>query len=85
MALSPETGGAPPASFLQTTAANAGITGVTGIISGLGLSGTGSPTVVTTATKRALIQQTVTGQGVAITLDNGATSKGKRVNWVKLR
>ena len=48
MALAPDTGGAPVASYFSTAALNAGISLPSGaVIAGLGLSGTGTPTFVT--------------------------------------
>ena len=85
MAISPDTGGALTTS-LFTTAAKAASISATGnaIISGLGLSATGSPSIVTAGGNPFLVQQTVTGAGVVTRIDPIAGRSG-RVTWVKLR
>jgi type IV pilus assembly protein PilY1 len=85
MAISPDTGGALTTS-LFTTAAKAAAISATGnaIISGLGLSATGSPSIVTAGGNPFLVQQTVTGAGIVTRIDPIAGRSG-RLTWVKLR
>lgn len=84
MAISLETGGALDTSLFTTAATNAGISS-TGIISGLGLSATGSPSIVTAGGKPFFVQQTVSGVGVVTKIDPTTSKIGKRLSWVKLR
>ena len=87
MALSPETGGALSNSFFDTAATSAGFpasNSANGFISGLGLSATGSPSIVTAAGKPFLVQQTTSGSGVVTKVDP-ITGKSGRLTWIKLR
>jgi type IV pilus assembly protein PilY1 len=85
MAISPDTGGALTTSLFASAAKTAGIAATgNAIISGLGLSATGSPSIVTAGGKPFLVQQTVTGVGVVTGIDPIAGRSG-RVTWVKLR
>jgi type IV pilus assembly protein PilY1 len=85
MAISPDTGGALTTS-LFTIAAKAAAISATGnaIISGLGLSATGSPSIVTAGGNPFLVQQTVTGVGIVTRIDPIPGRSG-RLTWVKLR
>ncbi|MFZ6686451.1 pilus assembly protein [Undibacterium sp. SXout11W] len=101
MAVAPDTGGAPVSSYFATAALNAGISPPSGgVISGIGLSGTGTPTFVTSTgksnnssgtgstgsiTQQTMVQQTSTGTGNATNIDQPGVSTGKRMTWVKLR
>ena len=101
MAVTPDTGGAPVSSYFATAAANAGISAPSsGVIAGLGLSGTGTPTFVTstsktgssgstgttgTITKQFIITQTNNGVAVPNPGDVPGAASGKRMTWVKLR
>ena len=87
MALSPETGGAPSSPFFDSASKNAGFPAsntTNGFIAGLGLSATGSPSVVTSSGKPFLVQQTSTGTGVVTKVDPVIGQSG-RLTWIKLR
>jgi type IV pilus assembly protein PilY1 len=56
-----------------------------GIVSGIGLSATGSPSIVTANKKPYLVQQTVGGTGVVSQINPGVAGAGGRLNWIKLR
>ena len=85
MAISAGTGGAPTTSFFATASASAGFVAAnSAIISGLGLSATGSPSIVTAAGKPFLVQQTVSGQGVVTQVDP-PSGNASRLTWIKLR
>ena len=84
MAISMETGGAPASSLFATAAKSVGITS-TNVIAGVGLSATGSPSIVTALNKPWLVQQTVSGKPETTRIDPPPNSLGKRVTWVKLR
>lgn len=55
------------------------------IVSGIGLSATGSPSIVTAMKKPYLVQQTVGGTGVVSQINPGVAGAGGRLNWIKLR
>jgi type IV pilus assembly protein PilY1 len=90
MSISLDTGGASNSSPFASRAKAAGLT-ATGVIAGLGLSGTGTPSLVTAgtgtgnSTKTFLVQQTVSGVGNVGQYDPTGTGIGKRLTWVKLR
>jgi type IV pilus assembly protein PilY1 len=90
MSISLDTGGASASSPFATRAKAAGLT-ATGVIAGLGLSGTGTPSLVAASTgtgngtKTFLVQQTVSGVGNVGQYDPTGTGIGKRLTWVKLR
>lgn len=88
LALSPETGGAPSTiSFFDSASKDAGFpasNSVNGFIAGLGLSATGSPSIVTASGKPFLVQQTTSGTGV-VTKVNTVAGKSGRLTWIKLR
>lgn len=87
MALSPETGGAPPSSFFESAGKAAGFPSsstANGFIAALGLSATGSPSIVTASGKPFLVQQTTTGTGVVTKVDP-VNGKSGRLTWIKLR
>ena len=87
MALSPETGGATAAPFFDSASTDAGFPAsntTNGFIGGLGLSATGSPSIVTASGKPFLVQQTTKGTGVVTKIDPVAGSSG-RLTWIKLR
>ncbi|MDE2566234.1 MAG: pilus assembly protein PilY, partial [Burkholderiales bacterium] len=56
-----------------------------GIVSGIGLSATGSPSIVTARQKPYLVQQTVGGTGVVTQINPAANGTGTRVTWIQLR
>jgi len=76
MAVDVGTGGASASSFFPDVA--------TPLVAGIGLSATGSQSVVTTRKKAFIVQQTVAGQGV-VTRINPPVSSGHRLNWIQLR
>ena len=87
MALSPETGGAPLNAFFDSASKGAGFSAsntVNGFIAGLGLSATGSPSIVSASGKPFLVQQTTTGTGVVTKVDPVLGQSG-RLTWIKLR
>ncbi|EGF31961.1 putative type-4 fimbrial biogenesis pily1-like protein [Oxalobacteraceae bacterium IMCC9480] len=85
MAISADTGGALTTSLFENAAKTAGIfaTGKA-IISGLGLSATGSPSIVTAGGSPFLVQQTISGVGI-VTEINPPAGRSGRLTWVKLR
>ena len=87
MALSPETGGAFSSGFFDSASKDAGFpasNSANGFIAGLGLSATGSPSIVTASGKPFLVQQTTSGTGVVTKIDTVAGKSG-RLTWIKLR
>ena len=85
MAISLDTGGSPSSSFFSNATKNyVSVNGL--IISGIGLSATGTPSFVSALKKPYMINQTIMGTG-SITQVNPAAAKGggKRINWIKLR
>ncbi|MGI4848833.1 MAG: pilus assembly protein [Janthinobacterium lividum] len=85
MAISLATGGAQTVSLFNSASINAGIAApAPGVVSGIGLSATGSPAIVTSNGKPYMVQQTVSGVGVVTQLDPTNTV-GKRLTWSKLR
>lgn len=84
MAVSLDTGGAPSASFFGDQNGNF-VSYNGGIVSGIGLSATGTPSIVTANKWPYLVQQTVGGTGVATKINPGANGKGHRLTWIKLR
>ena len=96
MAISLATGGAPKKSVFATASAAAGITSNGGIISGLALNATGTPSIVMAAGKPFLVQQTTAQKSTAFgNAQNGGVGKvtqidpppkaGKRLTWTRLR
>jgi type IV pilus assembly protein PilY1 len=73
MGISPETGAGVSAFADATTAA------------GVGVSATGTPSVVTSGANTFLVQQTVSGTAVVVKVNATGTAKGTRVTWTKLR
>lgn len=92
MAIAPDTGSSAPNPYFGD-ATNNYVTTNGLVISGIGLSGTGSPSYVSKGKKKYLITQTsnpngVTngvGTGVVIAVNPGATGVGQRLTWAKLR
>lgn len=85
MGISMGSGGAPAQSFLSsgTNVVYPLLNG--GVVSGIGLSGTGTPSIVTARKRPYIVQQTVSGTGVVTQINPGANSTGERVNWIRLR
>lgn len=84
MAVSLDSGGAPKSSFFGDQNGNF-VTYNGGIVSGIGLSATGTPSIVTADKWPYLVQQTSGGQGVTTKINPGANGKGNRLTWIKLR
>jgi type IV pilus assembly protein PilY1 len=85
MAISMATGGAPAKSLFKTAASDAGIP-ANDKIAGLGMSGTGTPSIIATSPGKAtLLQQTTSGNGVSPPVDVPPNTTGKRITWKKLR
>ena len=55
------------------------------VVSGIGLSGTGTPSFVNARKKPYLITQTASGVGSITQVNPSANGIGKRVSWIKLR
>ena len=85
MAIALENGGAPAKSVFGTAATDAGIAS-DNRIAGLGMSGTGTPSIVMTAAGKAtLLQQTISGNPVSPPIDIPTNAIGQRITWKKLR
>ncbi|MHA6908669.1 pilus assembly protein [Ralstonia pseudosolanacearum] len=84
MAITIGAGGAGSSSFFGDSNGNFS-TYNGGIVSGIGLSGTGTPSFVTTDSGVTMVQQTSDGKGSATAVNPSASATGSRVNWVKLR
>ena len=96
MAISLATGGAPTSSVFATASTAAGFNAGNGVISGLALGATGTPSIVTAAGKPYLVQQTTAQKNAAFgTVQNAGIGKvtqidpppkaGKRLTWTRLR
>jgi type IV pilus assembly protein PilY1 len=83
MALSAQTGGAPTKSFFADP--NGNFATVTGVVGGIGLSATGSPSIVTANKKPYLVQQTTNGTGNVTQVNPAAAGIGSRLTWLNLR
>ena len=84
MAISVASGGAGTASFFGDNNNNfPTLNG--GIVSGIGLSGTGTPSIVTANKLPYLVQQTVNGTGTVNQINPSAAGVGSRMTWTKLR
>ena len=84
MAISPDTGGAPQSSYFSDSDNNV-VSYAGAVVAGLGLSGVGSPSIVSSDTKKYLATQTVNGEGSVTQVNPGAATKGGRLTWIKLR
>ena len=84
MAVMVDTGASPSKSFFADATNNfVAANGL--VISGIGLSATGTPSFVSAMKKPYMINQTATGVGSITQVNPGASGIGKRVNWIKLR
>ena len=84
MAINPATGGAFTNSFFGT--ANHQFLSIGGdSVSGIALSGTGSPSVVMAGTNTFLVTQTTSGSGAISQINPPAGSKGSRLTWIEKR
>ena len=84
MAVAIDSGSSTATSFFAN-AANSPVTANGLVISGIGLSGTGTPSFVSAGKKLNLITQTASGVGRIIEVNPSANGIGKRVTWIKLR
>ncbi len=84
MAVTMGAGGAAPSSFFGDPNNNY-VTVNGAIVSGIGLSGTGTPSIVTAQQNPYLVQRTVNGTGVVTQINPGANGTGGRLNWIRLR
>ncbi|MEJ8826853.1 PilC/PilY family type IV pilus protein [Variovorax humicola] len=84
MAIDPATGAPPPSSFFAD-ATNNFVSATGQIVAGIGLSGVGSPSIVSAGTKKYLATQTVSGQGSVTQVNPSSASGGGRLTWIKLR
>lgn len=90
MAVTMGGGAAPEASFFADPSGGFAFSGYGGaIVSGIGLGGTGTPSLVTagsgTSKGRYIVQQTSEGKGAVTKINPGAAGSGGRINWLKLR
>nr|WP_115710431.1 PilC/PilY family type IV pilus protein [Cupriavidus taiwanensis] len=85
MGVSMGSGGAAAQSFFSSTNSSTFPLLNNGIVSGIGLSGTGTPSVVTAKKRPYLVQQTVGGSGAITQINPGANGAGARLNWIRLR
>jgi type IV pilus assembly protein PilY1 len=84
MAVTVAGGGAAAQSFFGD--ANNNFVSIGGnIVSGIGLSGVGTPSIVTANGQPYLVEQTVSGTGAVSEVNPGANAIGGRLNWTKLR
>jgi type IV pilus assembly protein PilY1 len=84
MAIDPATGGA----FINSFFGNANhqfLNIGSQIVSGIALSGTGSPSVVIAGSNTYLVTQTTTGTGAITQINPPAGSKGSRLTWIEKR
>lgn len=84
MAIAPDTGGAPQSSYFSD-ATNKFIAPNGLVVSGIGLSGVGTPSIVSTNGKKYLATQTVSGVGSVKQVNPGANGNGGRLTWIKWR
>lgn len=84
MAVALESGGATKTSVFADASGN--FVNTTGnLLSGIGLSATGTPSIVTARGRPYLVQQTTAGKPVVTAINPVANAKGGRMTWVKLR
>ena len=86
MAVNPTTGGAFTNSFFGAsnhTFLNVGSPPMP--ISGIALSGTGSPTVVVQGTNSYLVTQTTSGSGAIVQMNPPGGTTGSRITWIEKR
>jgi type IV pilus assembly protein PilY1 len=84
MAINPATGGA----FTNSVFANSNhqfINIGSDSVSGIALSGTGSPSVVTAGTNTFIVTQTTNGSGTIQQANLPGANQGKRVTWIEKR
>lgn len=84
MAIAPDTGGAPRSSYFSD-ATNKYVATSGLVVSGIGLSGVGTPSIVSTNGKKYLATQTVSGAGSVKQVNPGANGNGGRLTWIKWR
>ncbi len=56
-----------------------------GVVAGVGASGTGSPITVNTGSKKYILTQNVSGKGSVYEVDPSANSTSKRITWIRRR
>ncbi len=56
-----------------------------GLVSGIGLNATGTPSIVTSKKRPFFVQQNVSGDGVVTGINPGAAGSGGRLNWIRYR
>ena len=75
---------APTTSYFQ--AAAQGVVPPDGAtISGLGLGAVGTPSAVVVDSRKFMVMQTSSGTGIAVQVNAGAASHGRRLTWQRLR
>jgi type IV pilus assembly protein PilY1 len=77
-------GGAASQSFFAD-AANNFVSYAGGMVSGIGLGATGTPSIVSANRRPYLVQQTSEGTGVVNQINPGVAGTGGRLNWIKVR
>jgi type IV pilus assembly protein PilY1 len=84
MAINPATGGAFTNSFFGN--ANHQFLNIgSASVSGIALSGTGTPSVVIAGTNTYVVTQTTTGVGAISQINPPAGSQGSRLTWIEKR
>lgn len=83
MAIDPATGGAFPNSFFGANHQFLNINNQ--IVSGIALSGTGSPSVVLYDNKSYIVTQTTLGTGAIAQINPPGASQGNRLTWIERR
>ncbi|HUX73965.1 MAG TPA: PilC/PilY family type IV pilus protein [Steroidobacteraceae bacterium] len=84
MAINPATGGAFTNSFFGD--ANHNFLNVNNqAVSGIALSGTGSPSIVTKGTSTYIVTQTVSGTGAIAAINPPGGTQGQRLTWIQKR
>lgn len=83
MAVLPDTGAAPASSFFTPYAQSIGISA--SLLAGVGLSGTGTPSIVMANGSPFMVTQTTSGTGQVVKVNPVLTGVYKRITWIKLR
>ncbi len=83
MAINPATGGSFTSSFFEQNHQFLNIDGQ--VVSGMALSGTGTPSVVTNAGSTYLVTQTTAGTGTVQQINPPGGSEGSRLTWIEKR
>jgi type IV pilus assembly protein PilY1 len=85
MAINPATGGAFTNSFFGATSNHTFLDAGNEPISGIALSGTGSPAVVVQGSSTYMVTQTVSGTGAIVQMNPPGGTTGGRITWIEKR